>query len=109
MIIGLLLMVFIPTTFSIIVAILAIVCCFSMMTNGAIPFAIDLFPPHRAGLAFGLYFSGFTAEISSFSSLFNPVSNLTPSLGAIYGTIGAIIAGGCVWGSLKFDRHRIAN
>jgi hypothetical protein len=103
--IALLLMVFIPTTFSIVLAILAIVCCFSMMTNGAIPLAIDLFPPHRAGLAVGLYFSGFTAGISSFSSLFNPVTNLTPSLGAIYGTIGAIIAGICVWGSLKFERE----
>jgi Major Facilitator Superfamily len=104
--IGLLLMVFIPTTFSVILAILAIVCCFSLMTNGAIPLPIDLFPPHRAGLAVGLYFSGFTAGISSFSSLFNPVSNLTPSLGALYGAIGAILAGGCVWQSLKFDRGK---
>jgi Major Facilitator Superfamily len=103
--IALLLMVFIPTTFSIVLAILAIVCCFSMMTNGAIPLAIDLFPPHRAGLAVGLYFSGFTAGISSFSSLFNPVTDLTPSLGAICGAIGAILAGVCVWGSLKFDRE----
>jgi Major Facilitator Superfamily len=103
--IALVLMVFIPTTFSIVLAILAIVCCFSMMTNGAIPLAIDLFPAHRAGLAVGLYFSGFTAGISSFSSLFNPVSSLTPSLGAICGAIGAILAGVCVWGSLKFDRE----
>lgn len=105
--IALLLMVFIPTTFSVIIAILAIVCCFSLMTNGAIPLAIDLFPPHRAGLAVGLYFSGFTAGISSFSSLFNPVSTLTPSLGAIYGTIGSMIAGACVWSSLKIDRQTI--
>jgi Major Facilitator Superfamily len=103
--ISLLLMVFVPTTVSISIAILAIVCCFSLMTNGAIPLAIDLFPPHRAGLAVGLYFSGFTAGISSFISLFNPVSNLTPSLGAIYGAIGSIIAGVCVWGSLKLDRE----
>jgi hypothetical protein len=103
--IALVLMVFIPTTFSIVLAILAIVCCFSMMTNGAIPLAIDLFPPHRAGLAVGLYFSGFTAGISSFSSLFNPVSSLTPSLGAICGAIAAIIAGVCVWGSMKLDRE----
>jgi MFS family permease len=101
--IALLLMVFIPTTFSVTISILAIVCCFSLMTNGAIPLAIDLFPAHRAGLAVGLYFSGFTAGISSFSALFNPVSNLTPSLGALYGSIGAIIAGGCVWQSLKFS------
>jgi Major Facilitator Superfamily len=104
--IALVLMVFVPTTASIITAILAIVCCFSMMTNGAIPLAINLFPTDRAGLAVGLYFSGFTAGISCFSSLFNPVSNLTPSLGAIYGSIGSIVAGGCVWGSLKFDRGR---
>jgi MFS family permease len=102
---ALLLMGFLPTTFSITIAIMAIVCCFSLMTNGAIPLAIDLFPSHRSGLAVGLYFSGFTAGISSFSSLFNPVGNLTPSLAAIYGSIGSIIAGGCVWGSLKFKQN----
>ncbi len=102
---ALLLMGFSPTIFSIVIAIMAIVCCFSLMTNGAIPLAIDLFPAHRSGLAVGLYFSGFTAGISSFSSLFNPVGNLTPSLAAIYGSICSIIAGGCVWGSLKFKQN----
>jgi Major Facilitator Superfamily len=92
--IALLSMVFLPATIGI--AILSIVCCFSWMTNGAIPLAINVLPPDRSGLAVGLYFSGFTAGISSFSSLFNPVTNLTPLLGAICGTIGAIVAGMCV-------------
>jgi predicted MFS family arabinose efflux permease len=92
--IALLSMVFVPATIAI--AILSIVCCFSWMTNGAIPLAINVLPPDRSGLAVGLYFSGFTAGISSFSSLFNPVANLTPLLGAVCGTVGAIVAGVCV-------------
>jgi Major Facilitator Superfamily len=92
--IALLSMVFVPATIAI--AILSIVCCFSWMTNGSIPLAINVLPSNRSGLAVGLYFSGFTAGISSFSSLFNPVANLTPLLGAVCGTVGTIVAGVCV-------------
>jgi Major Facilitator Superfamily len=99
---ALLLMVFVPTTITIGAAILLIVCCFSLITNGAIPLAIDLFPAHRSGLAVGLYFAGFNAGISSFSALFNPVSNFTPSLGATCGLISLAVAGGCIWGSQRF-------
>jgi MFS family permease len=96
---ALLLMVFVPTTITIGAAILLIVCCFSLITNGAIPLAIDLFPTHRSGLAVGLYFAGFNAGVSSFSALFNPVSNFTPSLGATCGLVSLVVAGGCIWGS----------
>jgi predicted MFS family arabinose efflux permease len=96
---ALLLMVFVPTTVTIGAAILLVVCCFSMITNGAIPLAIDLFPAHRSGLAVGLYFAGFNAGASSFSALFNPVSNFTPSLGATCGLISLAVAGGCIWSS----------
>jgi MFS family permease len=96
---ALLLMVFVPTTITIGAAILLIVCCFSLITNGAIPLAIDLFPTHRSGLAVGLYFAGFNAGVSSFSALFNPVSNFTPSLGATCGLVSLAVAGGCIWGS----------
>ena len=94
---ALLIAVFFPTLVTMAIAIVLIICCFSWVTNGAVPLAINVFPPNRSGLAVGLYFSGFTGGISSFSSLFNPVSNLTPLLGAIYGTIGFLVAGGCVW------------
>jgi Major Facilitator Superfamily len=94
--IALLMMVFVPTSATVAIAVLLIIFCFSWITNGAVPLAINVFPPHRSGLAAGLYFSGFTGGISSFSSLFNPISNLTPLLGAICGAIGFIVAGGCV-------------
>jgi Major Facilitator Superfamily len=97
--IALLLMVFLPTIITIGMAILLIICCFSMITNGAIPLAINLFPAHRSGLAVGLYFAGFNAGASSFSALFNPVSSFTPSLGATCGLISLAVAGGCIWGS----------
>ncbi len=98
---ALLLLVFVPTTITIGAAILLIICCFSLITNGAIPLAIDLFPTHRSGLAVGLYFAGFNAGVSSFSALFNPVINFTPSLGATYGLVSLVVAGGCIWGSRR--------
>jgi hypothetical protein len=94
--IALLIAVFFPTIITVAISILLIICCFSLVTNGAVPLAINVLPSNRAGLAVGLYFSGFTGGISSFSSLFNPISNLTPLLGAFCGSIGLIVAGGCV-------------
>jgi hypothetical protein len=100
---ALLTIVFIPTSITISIAILLIVICFSWVTNGAIPFAIGLFPAERLGLAIGFYFSGFSAGLSSFSSMFNPISNLTPLLGAMLGSIGFILAGVCILTSFNFD------
>ncbi len=99
--IGLLIMVFVPTFITLIVAIILFICCFSWVTNGAVPLAINLLPAHKSGLAVGMYFSGVAASVSLFGVLFNPITNLTPFLGAIHGSIGLIIAGGCVWQSTK--------
>jgi Na+/melibiose symporter-like transporter len=99
--IGLLIMVFLPSVITTTIAIVLFICCFSWATNGAIPLAINLFPADRMGLAVGLYFSGVTGGLSSFSSLFNPIANLTPLWGAICGSIGLIVTGGCVLRSLK--------
>jgi Na+/melibiose symporter-like transporter len=99
--IGFLSMVFLPSAISTTIAIVLFICCFSWATNGAIPLAINLLPADRMGLAVGLYFSGVTAGLCSFSSLFNPIANLTPLLGAICGSIGLIVTGGCVVKSLK--------
>ncbi len=93
--------VFLPSYITIAIAVLLITICLSWVTNGAIPFAINTFPADRSGLAVGLYFGGFSAGISSFSSVFNPVSNLTPVLGAILASLGFIVAGGCILASFK--------
>jgi Major Facilitator Superfamily len=96
---ALLLMVFVPSFFTIVAGILLVVSSFSMVTNGAIPWAINLFPNHRSGLAVGLYFGGFNAGIGSFLASFNPVTTLNPSLGATYGLIGLTVVAGCILGS----------
>jgi hypothetical protein len=103
--ISLLIMVFLPNIITIAIAILLVSCCLSWVTNGAIPLAINMFPIDRAGLAVGLYFGGFTAGICSFNWLFNPVTNLTPVLGAICGSIGFVVAGGCVFSSLELGNR----
>jgi MFS family permease len=101
--VGLLIMVLFPNPITLGISIILSICCFSWMTNGAVPLAINLLPADRSGLAVGLYFSGATAGVSSFSSVFNPVTNLTPLLGAICGSIALVIAGGCVWNSPVID------
>lgn len=101
--VGLLIMVLFPNPITLGISIILSICCFSLMTNGAVPLAINLFPADRKGLAVGLYFSGATAGVSLFGSMFNPVTNLTPLLGAICGAIALIVAGGCVWNSPVID------
>jgi MFS family permease len=103
--ISLLTIVFLPTIETISIAILLIMLCFSSIANGSIPFAINLFPANLMGLAVGLYFAGFSAGMSAFTSMFNPVTNLTPVLGATFGSIGLILAGICIWSSFKFDNR----
>ncbi len=99
--IGLLGMFFLPTPATLTIAIILFIGCFSWVTNGAVPLAISIFPADRSGLAVGLYVGSFSGGLSSFSALFNPVTNLTPLLGTIYGSIGLMIAGGCILKSIK--------
>jgi MFS family permease len=101
--VGLLMMVLFPNPLTLAIAIILSICCFSWMTNGAVPLAINLLPADQSGLAVGLYFGGASAGVSSFNLMFNPVTNLTPLLGAICGSIALIIAGGCVWNSPVID------
>jgi MFS family permease len=104
--IGLLGMFFLPTPTTLVISIILFIGCFSWITNGAVPLAINLFPADRSGLAVGLYVGSFSGGLSSFSALFNPVTNLTPLLGTICGSIGLMIAGGCIWKSLKLvNKH----
>jgi Major Facilitator Superfamily len=98
--IGLVGMFLLPAPTTLTISIILFVGCFSWVTNGAVPLAISLLPTDRSGLAVGLYVGSFAGGLSSFSALFNPVTNLTPFLGTICGSIGLMIAGGCVWRSL---------
>ncbi|MEH2168427.1 MAG: hypothetical protein V7K41_17590 [Nostoc sp.] len=50
--------------------ILLIVAAFSLIVNGAIPFALGLVPQRWAGLGIGMYFGGFTLAMSLFGVLF---------------------------------------
>jgi Na+/melibiose symporter-like transporter len=103
--VGLLIMVLFPNPVTLSIAIILSICCFSLMTNGAVPLAISFFPAEQRGLSVGLYFSGATAGVSSFGLLFNPVTNLTPLLAAICGSIALLVAGGCVWNTIAIDRE----
>jgi hypothetical protein len=99
--IGLIGMFCVPTPITLTIAIILFVGCFSWITNGAVPLAISIFPADRSGLAVGLYVGSFSGGLSSFSAIFNPVTTLTPLLGTICGSIGLMIAGGCILKSFK--------
>jgi hypothetical protein len=95
--IGLISMTILPMDILKAMAILLIIISLNLVVNGAIPLVLRLLPTERSGLATGLYFGGFSAGISAFSSAFNPLTKLTPSFGAISGTIALLLVGTCVW------------
>ncbi|MEH2201400.1 MFS transporter [Nostoc sp.] len=76
--------------------ILLIVAGFSLIVNGAIPFALGLVPQQWAGLGIGTYFGGFALAMSLFGIIFTQPQAITPFIGAIGGALAFLFAGVCI-------------
>ncbi len=87
----------VTTTVIIIIAIAS----FSLIMNGAIPFALSMIPPERAGLGIGMYFGGVTAGAGLFGLVFPNLNSLTPITTAILSAIAFLVAGFCIAVSQK--------
>lgn len=90
---SLLMMVFVGAQIPIIALIVA---GFSLIVNGAVPFALGLVPQRWAGLGIGTYFGGFAAAMSLFGVIFPQSQTITPFLGAAAGTFAFFLAGICI-------------
>lgn len=78
-----------------IVAIALIALLFSLVLNGAIPFALSQVPQSRGGLGVGMYFGGFGGGISLFDFLGTKLSELNFNHGVIACSIAFLLA--IVW------------
>ncbi|OYE01811.1 MFS transporter [Nostoc sp. 'Peltigera membranacea cyanobiont' 232] len=76
--------------------IVLIVAGFSLIVNGAIPFALGLVPQQWAGLGIGTYFGGFALAMSLFGVIFTQPQAITPFIGAIGGALAFLFAGVCI-------------
>ncbi len=76
--------------------ILLIVASFSLIVNGAIPFALGLVPQRWAGLGIGMYFGGFALAMSLFGVIFPQPQQITTFVGAIGGGLAFFLAGVCI-------------
>jgi MFS family permease len=76
--------------------ILLIVAGFSLIVNGAIPFALGLVPQQWAGLGIGMYFGGFALAMSLFGIIFTQPQTITPFIGAVGGALAFLLAGVCI-------------
>ncbi|OYD97876.1 MFS transporter [Nostoc sp. 'Peltigera membranacea cyanobiont' 210A] len=76
--------------------IVVIVASFSLIVNGAIPFALGLVPQRWAGLGIGMYFGGFALAMSLFGVIFPQPQQITPFVGAIGGGLAFFLAGVCI-------------
>ncbi|MFN6482984.1 MULTISPECIES: MFS transporter [unclassified Nostoc] len=76
--------------------IVLIVAGFSLVVNGAIPFALGLVPQQWAGLGVGMYFGGFALAMSLFGVIFPQLQQITPFVGAVGGGLAFFLAGICI-------------
>jgi len=79
----LLLMVLIPSWFTVAVALIGLLASFSLIVNGAVPFALSLMPPRWSGLGVGIYFGGIGGASSLFGILFPQLASITPLMSGI--------------------------
>ncbi|WP_392478433.1 MFS transporter [Nostoc sp. C110] len=88
--------------------ILLIVASFSLIVNGAIPFALGLVPQRWAGLGIGMYFGGFALAMSLFGVIFPNLQAITPFVGATGSFLAFFLAGICIAVSGIFETQRNA-
>ncbi|MEH1829142.1 MAG: MFS transporter [Nostoc sp.] len=88
--------------------VVVIVASFSLIVNGAIPFALGLVPQQWAGLGIGTYFGGFALAMSLFGIIFPQLPKITPLFGAVGGALAFFLAGVCIAGSGIFETQRNA-
>ncbi|MBW4614662.1 MAG: MFS transporter [Desmonostoc vinosum HA7617-LM4] len=90
---ALLLIVYTGSQFPIIAIIIA---GFSLIINGAIPFALRLVSQQWAGLGIGMYFGGFAVAMSLFALIFPKIQEFSPFVSAIAGASAFLLAGICI-------------
>jgi hypothetical protein len=76
--------------------IILIVAGFSLIVNGAIPFALGLVPQRWMGLGIRMYFGGFAFAMSLFGVIFPQPQAITPLIGAVGGALAFLLAGLCI-------------
>lgn len=72
------------------------VLAYSLIINGAIPFAFSLVHARWAGLAVGMYFAGFGLVGCLFPVVFPQPKLITPMTGVWVGAIAFLVAGACI-------------
>lgn len=78
------------------VTVLAVICSYSLVANGAVPFALSLVPPQQGGLGVGIYFGGFSLGMSLYSVVFAKPLAIPVVNTAVVGAIAFLVAGVCV-------------
>jgi len=84
----------------------------SVITTGAVPFALSLMPSHWGGLGIGMYFGGFTLAISGFHAFFSPgLGSASPTLVAFLGAGSFFISWLCISASrsmLPYQKSKVS-
>lgn len=69
---------------------------FSLVSNGAIPFALTLAPLNNPGLGIGMYFGGGALAVSLFKLGLNPSNIIAPNAAILLAAIAFLVAAACI-------------
>ena len=82
----------------------------SVMTTGAVPFALSVMPPRWAALSIGTYFGGIGFATGWLHFLFNPIAESVSLPWVAFLAIGSFLLSGiCIATSLNMLRRQEAN
>ena len=90
-----------------VIAIVILVFLFSLILNGAVPFALSLVPQSRGGLGVGMYFGGFGGGISLFDFVGPKLNNSSLETGAIISSIAFLSALICIAIATKINQEQL--
>jgi Major Facilitator Superfamily len=82
---------------------------FSLITNGAIPFALSLVSTPKAGLAIGTYFAGAALAAALLPKFFPELANLSPQEEVLISSVAFLLAGGCVAASRTIKQYGVGS
>lgn len=95
------LLLFIPSIVTALGMGIAIGVSFSLVSNGAVPFALTLAPVNKSGLGIGMYFGGAALAGGLFKLGLNPSNMIAPNAAILLAVSAFLVAAACITVSKK--------
>ena len=98
---------FVPNSTVKYIAIALLLCGYSLVLNGAIPYALSLAAPNYSGFGVGMYFGGLNAGVSLFIFIFDRLGGTNITIGAIGAILSFLLVAACLLFGSKMLQNKL--